>query len=104
MSFLIIGLNEFIHERETKPATDPAILVFDQVILAKRNRSRDSFFGGRSATSFLADTSDHLWRTAAATPPTGSFPGDYRAIVTRSKSNQPFSCLGPLPARSYWKA
>ena len=78
------GFNEFIHERETKPAYDPTIMLFDQVILSKRNRGRASFFG-KSSTSFLSDKSDHLWRSAAATPPTGKFPGDYRSIITRSE-------------------
>ena len=79
----LAGFNEFIHERETKPANDPAIMLFDQIILAKRNRGRKSFFG-KSTTNFLLDTSDHLWRSAAATPPNGRFPGDYRSIVSRS--------------------
>ena len=36
-------------------------------------------------TDFLSDTSEHLWRTAAATPPNARFPGDYRQVVSRSK-------------------
>ncbi|KAL9629064.1 MAG: hypothetical protein Q9164_007037, partial [Protoblastenia rupestris] len=75
--------NEFIHERETKPGTDPTIMLFDQMILSKRNRGRASMFS-KSKTDFLSDTSDHLWRSAAATPPKGRIPGDYRAIVTRT--------------------
>ena len=78
------GFNEFIHERETKPSTDPSILLFDQIILSKKNRGRTSFFS-KSTTSFLSDTSDHLWRSAAANPPSSRFPGDYRTIITRSK-------------------
>jgi len=77
------GFNEFIHERETKPGTDPGIMLFDQMILSKRNRGRASIFG-KSKTDFLSDTYDHLWRTAAATPPKGRIPGDVRAIITRS--------------------
>lgn len=39
----------------------------------------------KSKTDFLSDTYDHLWRTAAATPPKGRIPGnDVRAIITRS--------------------
>lgn len=38
----------------------------------------------KSKTDFLSDTYDHLWRTAAATPPKGRVPGDVRAIITRS--------------------
>ena len=79
-----IGFNEFIHERETKPPSDPSIMLFDQVILSKRNRGRISIFG-KSKTDFLSDVSDHLWRSASATPPKGKIPGDYRSIVTRSK-------------------
>ncbi|KAG7004706.1 DENN domain-containing protein [Physcia stellaris] len=79
---LSCAFNEFIHERETKPATDPSIVLFDQVILSKKNRGRTSMFS-KSKTDFLSDTSDHLWRSAAANPPKGRFPGDYRAIITR---------------------
>lgn len=78
------GFNEFIHERESKPANDLTILLFDQIILSKKNRGRTSFFS-KSSTHFLSDTSDHLWRSAAATPPTGRFPGEYRSIITRSR-------------------
>ncbi|MCJ1246086.1 hypothetical protein MMC30_003290 [Trapelia coarctata] len=76
------GFNQFIYERETKPVNDPSVLLFDQVILSKKNRGRTSFFS-KSSTTFLSDTSDHLWRSAAATPPNSRFPGDYRSIVTR---------------------
>lgn len=40
----------------------------------------------KSKTDFLLDTYDHLWRTAAATPPKGRIPGDVRAIITRGES------------------
>ena len=76
------AFNEFIHERETIVATDPRIMLFDQVILSKRNRGRTSFFS-KSSTNFLSDTSDHLWRSAVATPPNSKFPGDYRSITSR---------------------
>ena len=82
------AFNEFVHEREKKPSNDPDVLLFDQIILAKRNRGRQSFFG-RAKTPFLADTSDHLWRSAAANPPNGRFPGDYRQVITRSASSHP---------------
>ena len=78
----IAAFNEFIHERETKPGNDPSILLFDQMILSKRNRGRASIFS-KSKIDFLSDTSDHLWRSAISTPPKGRIPGDYRAIVTR---------------------
>ncbi|MCJ1311704.1 hypothetical protein MMC25_005377 [Agyrium rufum] len=76
------GFNEFIHLRETKAASDPTIQLFDQVIIAKKNRGRTSIFS-RSSISFLSDTSDHLWRNAAAMPPSSKFPGDYRSVVSR---------------------
>ena len=82
---ILAAFNEFIHERETKPSGDPTILLFDQMILSKRNRGRASMFS-KSKTDFLSDTYDHLWRTAAATPPKGRIPGDIRAIITRSTS------------------
>lgn len=96
-----VAFNEFIHERETKRAEDPYIKLFDEVILSKRNRGKTSMFTRsgqynaehgqtdetltRADTSFLSDSSDHLWRSAAATPPSSRFPGDYRQIVTRSE-------------------
>ncbi|KAF2101053.1 dDENN domain-containing protein [Rhizodiscina lignyota] len=79
------AFNEFIHERETTRADDPSIKLFDQIILSKKNRGRTSLFS-KSSTDFLTDTSDHIWRTAAATPPSARFPGDYREVVTRVPS------------------
>lgn len=76
------GFNEFIHERESKRADDPTIKLFDEVILAKRNRGKSSFFY-KSKVDFLSDTTDHLWRTASANPPSSRFPGDYRAVISR---------------------
>ncbi|KAL1612404.1 hypothetical protein SLS60_000630 [Paraconiothyrium brasiliense] len=76
------GFNEFIHERESTRSDDPSVKLFDEVILSKRNRGKASFFH-KSKIDFLSDNSDHLWRTAAATPPNSRFPGDYREIITR---------------------
>lgn len=76
------AFNEFIHERESTRSDDPSIKLFDQIILSKKNRGRTSFFS-KSSTDFLNDTSDHLWRSAVATPPSARFPGDYRAVVSR---------------------
>lgn len=73
------AFNEFIHERESTRADDPSIKLFDEIILSKRNRGHRSLFS-KSSTSFLSDTSDHLWRSASATPPTSRLPGD-RAVV-----------------------
>ncbi|PNS19437.1 DENN domain-containing protein [Sphaceloma murrayae] len=77
-----VAFNEFIHEREMKRSEDPAIKLFDEIILSKRNRGKSSLFT-KSDTTFLSDCSDHLWRSAAATPPSSRFPGDYRQIVSR---------------------
>lgn len=76
------GFNEFIHERETKRADDPEVKLFDEIILAKRNRGKTSFFN-KAKVDFLNDKTDHLWRTAAANPPSSRFPGDYRSIISR---------------------
>ncbi|KAI9888294.1 MAG: hypothetical protein M1814_000766 [Vezdaea aestivalis] len=76
------GFNEFIHDREFKRANDPSILLFDQIILAKKNRGRASMFS-KASTSFLSDTTEHLWVSAIANPPSSRFPGDYRQIISR---------------------
>ncbi len=67
------------------------MVLFDQVIGAKKNRGRQSYFG-KASTSFLADVSDHLWRSAAATPPSSKFPGDYGSVVSRSMFTTIFAC------------
>ncbi|KAF2863993.1 DENN-domain-containing protein [Piedraia hortae CBS 480.64] len=69
------AFNEFIHDRESTRAEDPSIKLFDDIILSKRNRGHRSLFS-RTQTTFLGDTSDHLWRSAAATPPTSQQPCD----------------------------
>ncbi|KAJ4403587.1 hypothetical protein N0V91_006463 [Didymella pomorum] len=76
------AFNEFIHERESISGEDPKIKLFDEVILAKKNRGASSYFY-KTKADFLSDTSDHLWRTAHANPPTSRFPGDYRSVVSR---------------------
>jgi hypothetical protein len=80
----IVAFNEFIHERESNRPTVPSIRLFDEIILAKKNRgfSRGSFFA-KSSTSFLDDTSDHLWVSAAVPVPTGNVKGDYRSVICR---------------------
>ncbi|QDS76461.1 hypothetical protein FKW77_004799 [Venturia effusa] len=77
-----VSFNEFIHQRETKKADDPTLKLFDQIILSKKNRGRTSMFS-KSSTDFLSDSSNHLWRTAQANPPSARFPGDYRQIISR---------------------
>ena len=80
-----LAFNEFIHEREINPATAPKIQLFDSIILAKRSRGRASFFSTKSSrtTTFLDQTSDHLWRSAAVPTPSSKFPGDYKTVVSR---------------------
>lgn len=39
------AFNEFIMERCIKSADDPEIALFDQIIIAKRNRGRHGLFG-----------------------------------------------------------
>lgn len=102
------AFNEFIHERESQPATTPAIRLFDEILLAKKSRGRPGLSSGLSrlstirishgassmpgltipnrhtrVPSYLGDTSDHLWRTASVPMPSAKFPGEYRAVVTR---------------------
>jgi len=64
--------------------TAPSIRLFDEIILAKKNRgfSRASFFA-KSSTFFLDDVSDHIWRSAAVPTPTGNFKGEYRSVICR---------------------
>ncbi|KAK4141270.1 AEX-3 domain-containing protein [Dichotomopilus funicola] len=47
------AFNEFIHERERTPASDPAIRLFDEIILAKKARGRPVFSAGLSRLSTL---------------------------------------------------
>ncbi|KAF2673730.1 DENN-domain-containing protein [Microthyrium microscopicum] len=78
------AFNEFIHERELQKEKEPSVRLFDQIILAKKNRGkRSTLLFSKVATDFLSDTSNHLWRTAATTPPSARFPGDYRQVISR---------------------
>ncbi|RDW91523.1 hypothetical protein BP5796_02688 [Coleophoma crateriformis] len=90
------AFNEFIHERETIAATDPRVALFDSIIVAKRSRGRSAFStksmsifssksGAGSSSTFISDTSDHLWRSAAVPTPSAKFPPgvDYRTVVSR---------------------
>ena len=43
-----VAFNEFIHERETKGPADSSIMLFDQIILAKKNRGKSSIFSKSS--------------------------------------------------------
>ncbi|CAJ2511126.1 Uu.00g067510.m01.CDS01 [Anthostomella pinea] len=103
------AFNEFIHERETQASSVPTIRLFDEIILAKKARGRTGISSGLSRLStirashgvsssipglqlpsrngkppsYLADSSDHIWRTASVPVPNAKFPGEYRAVVTR---------------------
>ncbi|KAK8039114.1 DENN domain-containing protein [Apiospora rasikravindrae] len=103
--------NEFVHERELNPATNPAVRLFDEIILAKKARGKQGLTGlsrlgtirashglshsipgmhgssrNSKTQSYLSDTNDHIWRTASVPLPNAKFEGDYRAITTRIPS------------------
>lgn len=108
------AFNEFIHSRETTPATDPSIRLFDEILMAKKARGRPGLSSGLSrlstirqshgasvsafgltaasrtssskAPAYLTNTSDHIWRTASVPLPKGNFPGEYRSVITRIPS------------------
>lgn len=42
------AFSEFIHDRESKKASDPSIKLFDEVILSKKNRGKSGFFSKSS--------------------------------------------------------
>ncbi|RYO78817.1 hypothetical protein DL766_008722 [Monosporascus sp. MC13-8B] len=99
------AFNEFIHMRETRPASDPSIRLFDEILMAKKSRGRPNLSSGLSrlstirashgvsgfhgmqskarAPSYLTDTSEHIWRTASVPVPNAKFSGEYRAVTTR---------------------
>ncbi|OLN92078.1 DENN domain-containing protein [Colletotrichum chlorophyti] len=102
------AFNEFIHERETRPASHASVRLFDEIIMAKKARGRPGLTTGFSRLStirmshgasgnasgfaapsklkipsYLGDTSDHMWRTASVPVPSAKFPGEYRTVVTR---------------------
>lgn len=107
---ILPGFNEFIHDRETHPAAEPSIRLFDEVIMAKKARGRPGLAAGLSRLStirqshgatanassfsapsrsgkppsYLGDTTDHIWRTASVPLPKGNFPGEYHAIISRT--------------------
>jgi hypothetical protein len=84
LTIFLSAFNEFIHERELQKKDDPSVRLFDQIILSKKNRgARSAFLFSKAPTDFLSDTSGHLWRTAAASPPSSRFPGDYRQVISR---------------------
>ena len=69
----------------------PSIKLFDDIIVCKRLRGRGRALPSPfhksplSTTSFLNDTTDHLWRSAAASLPSSSrfSPQDLRGIAAR---------------------
>lgn len=68
-----------------KPDEDPTILLFDEIILAKKNRGRSGVFS-KSNTHYLSDTADHLWVSAAVPTPSAKLPegADYHSIISRT--------------------
>ncbi|KAI5295918.1 hypothetical protein KEM52_006472 [Ascosphaera acerosa] len=88
------AFSEFISEREHatpggpgNAEKDPKITLFDEIILSKRNRGRTSIFGSRLVTSFLSDTTDHVWKTVTPASASGSnmdIPGLEHQTITLS--------------------
>ncbi|KAF3936654.1 hypothetical protein ABW19_dt0206736 [Dactylella cylindrospora] len=79
------AFNEFIEERESLRADDPKIMLFEQVIMSKKNRGRTTFFNRPRDMSYLSDTSDHLWRTCSVAVPLSSrVPGESKAPFSRT--------------------
>lgn len=97
------AFSEFIHDREAKKPTDPAIKLFDEVILSKKNRGKSGFFSkssmflppipaGRSlvshtqvtATNYLQDTSEHTWRTVSSGSTSSRYLDDNKVASNRS--------------------
>ncbi|QUC23849.1 uncharacterized protein UV8b_08090 [Ustilaginoidea virens] len=62
------AFNEFIHERETTPSTDPSIRLFDEVILAKKARGRPGLSSGLSRLSTIRQSHGASFPAAAAAP------------------------------------
>jgi len=58
------AFSEFIFERESKKSSDPLVKLFDEIILCKKNRGKTGFFS-RTKPTYLADTSEHIWRTSS---------------------------------------
>ncbi|KAF3935775.1 hypothetical protein ABW20_dc0102210 [Dactylellina cionopaga] len=72
------AFNEFIEERESLRVDDPKIMLFEQVIMSKKNR-------GRKDISYLNDASDHLWRTCSVAVPLSSrVTGETKALLNRT--------------------
>ncbi|KAF9579533.1 hypothetical protein BGW38_004172, partial [Lunasporangiospora selenospora] len=64
---------QFIQDRIERPATDPEIMFFDEVIKAKISRSRSRFRIGKEESKFLDDPSYGVQGTVKATPPSGEY-------------------------------
>ncbi|KAK6499558.1 hypothetical protein TWF481_009925 [Arthrobotrys musiformis] len=79
------AFNEFIEERESLRADDPKIMLFEQVIMSKKNRGRTNFFGKTKDISYLSDSSEHLWRTCSVAVPLSSrAPGETKVLPNRT--------------------
>ncbi|KAL2015735.1 hypothetical protein VTK56DRAFT_4882 [Thermocarpiscus australiensis] len=79
------AFNEFIHERERHPASDPSIRLFDEIILAKKARGRPAFSAGLSRLSTL--------RVSHGVAPGGGFSS---ASATSVSSHRPAKIPGFL--------
>ncbi|KAL7269540.1 hypothetical protein RUND412_007798, partial [Rhizina undulata] len=77
------AFSEFIHDRESKKSSDPAIKLFDEVILSKKNRGKTGFFT-RTSINYLQDTSEHIWRTINGSPNSLRYPSELRVASNRS--------------------
>jgi hypothetical protein len=69
------AFSEFIYDRESKKPTDPSVKLFDEIILAKKNRGKAGFFS-RSKPTYLASTSEHIWQTSSAISTSTKTSGD----------------------------
>ncbi|EPS35695.1 hypothetical protein H072_10878 [Dactylellina haptotyla CBS 200.50] len=79
------AFNEFIEERESLRADDPKAMLFEQVIMSKKNRGRSNFFGKAKDISYLNDASEHLWRTCSVAVPLSSrVTGEPKVLLNRT--------------------
>lgn len=83
-----IAFTEFISERECASSQkDPRVVLFDEIILSKRNRGgRTALFGRRTTTSCLSDTAQHQWRTTTPSPLSTQSQADITAAMLSSMS------------------
>jgi hypothetical protein len=95
------AFNEFIMERCMKSPDDPEIALFDQIILAKRNRGRHGLFGGKQGN--LPRNSNLIIVTPLLSTPSASLdtkktvpPNDTKLPALWQPPETPPSKLDPL--------